>query len=141
MVKFNREQVLQTARTLFVEESYCSVTIRKVARALGYSHGTLYYHFKDKAALMHEILQRDFTKMRAEIVRQNRESDDPLQRLQTILNTFIRFDVTHPHHYHLMFIERDPDYEQYHMKESRESIQLFLQYISQTFWLFTNDSS
>lgn len=50
--ELSREKILFTAAEMFVKEGYKVVSMRKIALALGYSHGAIYYHFKDKAELI-----------------------------------------------------------------------------------------
>ncbi|SEM97759.1 TetR/AcrR family transcriptional regulator [Lihuaxuella thermophila] len=128
MAKFNREKVLQTARALFVEEGYQAVSMRKIAQTLGYSHGTLYYHFKDKAALISEILKHDFAEMRNQMLQQTADHH-PLETLRSVLYSFIRFGVTHPHPYRLMFIERDAELQQHQVAEGDQAFQILLEYV------------
>jgi AcrR family transcriptional regulator len=129
MTKFNREKVLQTARDLFVEKGYRSITMRSIAQTLGYSHGTLYYHFKDKAALIHEILKHDFSEMQNQMLRAATEDQHPLEALRSVLHAFIRFGITHPHSYRLMFMEREPEFEQHQIQQSGHAFQVLLKHV------------
>ena len=46
---------------LFAQSGYQHVSMRKIAQELNYSHGALYYHFKNKAELFYAIISRDFS--------------------------------------------------------------------------------
>ena len=109
----DRQKVLSVARELFVKEGYQAVTVRRIANTLGYTHGALYYHFKDKAALIHELLKHDFAYMERKI-REVLEKDEipPLDRL---------------HHYQLMFIEKEVTLTVYQLEEANTVFQLLLQ--------------
>lgn len=54
--------ILDAARELFVEEGYKNVTMRKIARKIGYSATTIYLYFKNKTELFNclaeEMLER-----------------------------------------------------------------------------------
>ncbi|SFI81430.1 TetR/AcrR family transcriptional regulator [Thermoflavimicrobium dichotomicum] len=130
-MKFQREKVIQVARSLFVEEGYQYVTMRKIAHVLGYSHGTLYYHFKDKASLIHEILQQDFAHMREKMTQATQKQGEPISQLRTVIYTFIRFGIDHPHHYRLMFVEKDPDFAIFQLKEADVTFQILLDMVHQ----------
>ncbi|WP_066190128.1 TetR/AcrR family transcriptional regulator [Gracilibacillus timonensis] len=105
--ELTKEIILETARDLFVSEGYQHVTMRKIARSLGYSHGSLYYHFKNKAELFYSLVAKDFNLL-------NETLDDILQedthvekKLSSILLGYIEFGIKHPDHYRVMFLMQE----------------------------------
>lgn len=56
-MKINTKQkILDTARTLFNDYGYNSVSLRDIAKAVGISEGNLTYHFKKKENLIESLL-------------------------------------------------------------------------------------
>lgn len=53
-----REQLLDTARTLFGEKGYADTPIEELVLRAGMTRGALYHHFKDKRALFEAVLER-----------------------------------------------------------------------------------
>lgn len=53
-----RERILDTALDLFNDKGSHQVTTNHIAEAMGISPGNLYYHFKNKAHIIQEILAR-----------------------------------------------------------------------------------
>jgi AcrR family transcriptional regulator len=51
-----REQILVTAKSLFIQQGYNGLAMRQISEALGVSKAALYYHFKDKEELFLAIL-------------------------------------------------------------------------------------
>jgi AcrR family transcriptional regulator len=51
------EQILETAKNLFVSQGYHGLSMREIADALGVSKAALYYYFKDKEELFLAILR------------------------------------------------------------------------------------
>ena len=51
------EQILSTAKSLFIQQGYHGLAMRQISEALGVSKAALYYHFKDKEELFLAILQ------------------------------------------------------------------------------------
>lgn len=51
-----KQKILDTARTLFNDYGYNSVSLRDIAKAIGISEGNLTYHFKKKENLMESLL-------------------------------------------------------------------------------------
>ena len=46
-----RRSILVTSRELLVREGYSSLSMRKIARSIGYSATSIYLHFKSKDQL------------------------------------------------------------------------------------------
>ena len=99
-----RDDILDSARKLFVEEGYESVSMRKIADEVGCSPGTLYLYYEDKPAILGAICVETFSKLtaRLEAIKEDAKAD-PLERLRRAGRTYIQFGVDHPHHYLLTF--------------------------------------
>lgn len=54
-----KEDILATAKRLFNEKGYGSVTMREIASELGISVGNLTYHFPKKQDILQAIMQRN----------------------------------------------------------------------------------
>jgi len=55
-----RQDILDAARELFVEEGYDNVSMRRVAEKIEYSPTTIYLYFEDKASLLYAICEETF---------------------------------------------------------------------------------
>jgi AcrR family transcriptional regulator len=51
-----REQILETATGMFIQQGYHGLAMRQISEALGVSKAALYYHFKDKEELFLAVL-------------------------------------------------------------------------------------
>lgn len=54
-----RKQILETAKSLFIQQGYHGLAMRQISEALGVSKAALYYHFKDKEELFLAILSNN----------------------------------------------------------------------------------
>ena len=54
--KHMRQEILTTARALFIEQGYRGLSMSILARAVGVSKAALYYHFRDKEELFLAVL-------------------------------------------------------------------------------------
>jgi AcrR family transcriptional regulator len=54
--KSMREQILSTAKGLFIQHGYHGLAMRQISDALGVTKAALYYHFEDKEELFLAIL-------------------------------------------------------------------------------------
>ena len=57
-----RAAFLEAARTAFVRDGFDSVSMRQLAAEVGYSHGSVYLHFKNKAQLFDCLVEESFTR-------------------------------------------------------------------------------
>src|SRR5437868_15187102 len=62
-----REEILQAAKELFLEQGYDSTTIRRIADRVGISAPALYLYFTDKEALMSALCDQPFAHLMAAI--------------------------------------------------------------------------
>ncbi|MBN2366309.1 MAG: TetR/AcrR family transcriptional regulator [Calditrichaeota bacterium] len=51
-----KNRIFMTAAQLFATEGYDRVSIRQICEAVGVGKPTLYYYFKDKETLLHELI-------------------------------------------------------------------------------------
>jgi AcrR family transcriptional regulator len=98
-----RSKILDAARTLFVEQGYEAVSMRKIADAIEYSPTAIYAHFTDKAALMQQLCEHDFQSL-AHVFHDLALINDPVERIRQTGHTYIRFAAENPHHYRFMFM-------------------------------------
>jgi AcrR family transcriptional regulator len=62
-----RQQILDAARELLVEEGYDQLSMRKVAERIDYSPTAIYLHFKDKQELVFSLCEESFAKLVREL--------------------------------------------------------------------------
>jgi AcrR family transcriptional regulator len=103
-----RTRILDAARELFVEEGYDAVTMRKIADRIEYSPAAIYFHFRDKQALLRELVDVDFGSLASEFQKIARIAD-PVDRLRRIGRAYVGFAMAHPNHYRLMFMTPHPE--------------------------------
>ncbi|MEX0377852.1 TetR/AcrR family transcriptional regulator [Bacillus sp. S4] len=107
--ELTREMIMNAARDLFVQQGYQHTSMRKIATELGYSHGSIYYHFKNKAELFYAMVEQDFqllNKKLDEISKRNLSQED---QLKAVLFGFIEFGLKNQSHYEIMFLIKDDE--------------------------------
>jgi AcrR family transcriptional regulator len=102
-----RGLILDAARELFVAEGYEAVTMRRIAERIEYSATAIYFHFKDKEALMGELCAVDFYTLATQLTKIARV-EDPLERMRRIGHAYADFAAEFPNHYRLMFMTPHP---------------------------------
>jgi len=98
-----RTMILDAARELFATEGYEAVTMRRIADRIEYSPTAIYFHFKDKEALVRELCDADFLTLAHQFHRISRIAD-PIERLREAGLAYMEFGLEKPNHYRLMFM-------------------------------------
>jgi len=99
-----RRVILDAARELFVCEGYANVSLRKIARRIGYTPMAIYVHFRDKSEILDCICEESFACFRANAERLDGLGLPPRERLAAGLRAYVDFGLEHPHHYQLTFM-------------------------------------
>ena len=101
-----RDEILAAADALLVETaSEDAVSIRAVADAVGVTPPSIYRHFPDKTSLLVAVCLQSFDSF-AEVMRDARDPDDPLESLRALARAYVRYGLDHPEHYRIMFMDR-----------------------------------
>src|SRR6516164_3602292 len=85
-----REQILDAARDMFVQDGVEAVTMRAIAQRIEYSAPVIYSHFADKHALLQELCFRDFRAL-AQTFGRIEHIEDPVERLRRIGYAYVDF--------------------------------------------------
>src|SRR5688572_21171318 len=85
-----RETILRAAMKLFIEESFEKTTMRRIAEAIEYTPGTLYWYFKDKDEILFALHQRGFETLFA-MQQPTMAIADPVERLRKLAEVYIEF--------------------------------------------------
>jgi AcrR family transcriptional regulator len=98
-----RTRILDAARELFASEGVESVTMRRIADKIEYSPTAIYFHFRDKEALLTELCDCDFLAF-AQGFNVIAAIPDPVERLRQAGYAYVDFGIRNPSHYRLMFM-------------------------------------
>ena len=107
--ELTRDMIMEAARNLFVKNGYQHVSMRQIAKELGYSHGALYYHFENKAELFYALVEEHFFMLDKILIDVMEQDIEDLEKLKKILLGFIEFGLTHQSHYEIMFLIKDEE--------------------------------
>jgi AcrR family transcriptional regulator len=99
-----RQLILDTAREMFAEEGYHSVSMRKIADKIQYSPTTIYLYFKDKNDLLQQICDETFAKLGKKLQSIGKKHSSNIDGLREGLRTYIEFGLKHPKHYEVTFM-------------------------------------
>lgn len=123
--ELSREIILDIAREHFVKHGYRHLSLRQIAKELNYSHGAIYYHFKNKAELFYSLVRQGFKKLDHELDLVLSEEIAAQQKLEKVLLGFIRFGLHNPSHYEVMFMVKDEEVDGFMQEEPNKSYERF----------------
>ncbi|OAB39245.1 TetR family transcriptional regulator [Paenibacillus macquariensis subsp. defensor] len=124
--ELSRERILEAARNLFITKGYRAISMRSIGQHLGYSHGSLYYHFKEKAELFYAIVVEDFAHLAHRLVQASDvEETEGLSKLEYFMMEFVSYGMNNPHQYEIMFMIRDEELLAYCRFEQGRCFELF----------------
>jgi AcrR family transcriptional regulator len=98
-----RTLIIDAARELFVTKGVEAVTMREIAKRIGYSATSIYLHFADKESLLRAVCDTDLLKLAAAL-NEILTIPDPVERMLAFGHGYAKFALTHPNHYRLMFM-------------------------------------
>ncbi|HTR85013.1 MAG TPA: TetR/AcrR family transcriptional regulator [Reyranella sp.] len=99
-----RDEILQAAKKLFLQEGYEATTIRKIADRVGVSAPALYLYFADKEAIMVALCDQTFGFLIDKIGEIEQQPLGPREQLRRCGEAYIRFGLEHPQEYWLTFM-------------------------------------
>lgn len=111
-----RRTILRAARELFVREGYEGFSMRKLARKIEYSPGTIYLHFENKQALFECLIDESYASLE-EVMQGPHERSDPVTDLRKGWRAYVDFGLRNPNHYRLAFMLGRPE-ETHHFQKA-----------------------
>ncbi|NNL66688.1 MAG: TetR/AcrR family transcriptional regulator [Myxococcales bacterium] len=102
-----RQKILNRAIETIYDEGVESITMRALARKLGYSPATIYLYFENKQDLITAIALHGFGLL-AERTRPAIDIEDPAEAVQESARRYVEFGMEHGALYRLMFREFSP---------------------------------
>ena len=101
------KRILNGARKIFLEKGYEQTSMRNIASEINYSAGIIYFHFKDKSEIFHELHKEGFGLLLSQLKVLDKVAD-PFERLNAMGRVFIQFAQDNKDYYNLMFMAEEP---------------------------------
>ncbi len=105
----NREAITEAATTLFSRHGYSSVTMRSIARELGWSPMATYRYFPSKAAIFTAVREQALAQLAEAMRAAGKKTDEVQDRLRRQSMAYVEFGLARPHEYALAFEYFAPD--------------------------------
>ncbi|KKE78233.1 TetR/AcrR family transcriptional regulator [Bacilli bacterium] len=128
--ELTRDMIMDAARDLFVEKGYQQVSMRQIAKKLNYSHGAIYYHFKNKAELFYALVKNHFLMLDQKIEEIVNDEASNEEKLGQLFFGYIEFGLTHQNHYEIMFLTKDDEVRNFINESPMVTYQKFANQVS-----------
>lgn len=102
-----RDNILKAAMTLFVEEGFDNVSLRKIASKIQYSPSTIYLYFEDIESIFFELHNEGFHRLYDRQLSVQHIAD-PVDRLVAHGRVYLEFAMAEPEYYNIMFMLHAP---------------------------------
>ena len=92
----SREKILDVAESLFARRGYAGVGMREVAGHAGLGKSSLFHHFRTKAALYCEVVDRILGRIRERLDPVLVRAGDPMETLEHLVEGLVDVLAEHP---------------------------------------------
>ncbi len=99
-----RRAILDAALVHLRKSDVTSLSMLRLARAVGVSTGAPYHHFADKLDVLAGLAEEGFSLWLTEVGAVVGRVADPHEALAELARAWLAFAVRHPEHYRLMFL-------------------------------------
>jgi AcrR family transcriptional regulator len=96
-------RILETARTEFARGTLETVSIQKIADALGYSKGTVLKYFPTKILLLLAVKQTNLQEVTDRLKRVRARNPNSEIRLRRVMEAYVDYWLANPDHYRSVF--------------------------------------
>ena len=123
-----RRKILNAARTLFLNEGYANVSMRKIAEQIEYSPGAIYSYFTSKEDIFFALAEEGLQIVRTHCSAAS-HANSPLERVRDAFWRFYTFSKEQPEYFSLIFVDSavpriSRDWERFSsMRELRQEIE------------------
>lgn len=125
------KEIIPSTLKLAKKVGWEKVSVRMIAREIGYSTIKIYSDFGSKELLFFEIRKRGFEKLKMKYQHALEQSEELETKLENLALTHIRFAIEHPTYYELMFRYKLDNCESDTVSVKREAANLIYGVIKQ----------
>ncbi len=113
MITQERNKILDCSVALIHDHGFESVTMRTIAKKLNSSATKIYKYFYNKDEILIAIAIESFKFITNTIENNISSENNPKEKLEIFLNSFMDFAHTHRNHYEMIFGDNAPNYRKY----------------------------
>jgi len=123
--------LLAAAQKLINQEGADALSLRKLARDVGASTMSTYYHFENRKALLVAVGIKGFNELEQRITMALEKVNTPVDAIESTMEAYFKFAREKRHLYHLMFVQ---------LNEERHTIPEFRDAATKGFYLLARSA-
>jgi len=105
-----RQEIVAASRQIIAREGFGALTMRKLARHVGYSPAAIYLHFRNRDEIARDVSRMGYAELLVALSSAvDASPGDAVSRLRALCAAYVRFGLENPQTYSLIFME-DPAY-------------------------------
>ncbi|MFH5883727.1 TetR/AcrR family transcriptional regulator [Halalkalibaculum sp. DA3122] len=116
-----RQKIVDTSRSLLLEDGYRNFSLRRVAREIGVSATSIYLHFEGKDHLVHTLIDESIQKLNAELAKAASGKEDPIERLGALAWAYVNFALSHSREYQIIYVVSSDEMTRYPKEKFRKA--------------------
>ncbi len=123
-----RAAILDEARECLIAEGYLSLSMRKIARAVGCTATSIYLYFQDKDDLLHALINEGMERLHNQLLGSLDGVQDPVQRCHKLCRSYLEFALENRQYYEVMFLLHPAHMKRYPKelyRRARRNLDLF----------------
>jgi len=108
-----RERILAEALFIINQDGYADLSMRRLARRLGFTARTIYNYYSNKDEIYLMALIKGFQALAEEFEAAYVSSDNPVEKMRAVARAYVRWGIENRHYYNIMFSMDTPKYADY----------------------------
>ncbi len=106
-------KILAAASKLLVSDGLENLSMRRIAAEIGCKAPSIYYHYKNKDALIHALIDEGHRLLYEALIESEVVGISPLDNLENNLRAFVKFCLEQPVYYEIMYLMRSSEVATY----------------------------
>ncbi|MDF2605998.1 MAG: transcriptional regulator [Bacillales bacterium] len=94
-----KDMILKAARDIIALDGLDGVSIRKIAKKIGYSPAIVYHYFLNKEEIIDSLMQEGYRKIVQGVSAVEDKNLDPVEKIREGLENYIRLALNNPEYY------------------------------------------
>jgi AcrR family transcriptional regulator len=116
-----RRAILDTARQLLTTVGYARLSMRNIAKEIGYSATSIYLHFESKDDLVHALIDEGVDVLHESLSRANASFSTPEHRLEAMCRAYVAFGLERSEYYEIMYVLHPEYIKRYPVEKYRKA--------------------
>lgn len=116
-----RDRILEITRHMLFSDGYSSISMRKIAKAVGVSATSIYLYFENKDHLVHTLIEESVEDLSVAIEEGAARHDDTIARFEAIVHSYVEFALQNSEKYQVIYMVQSERMARYPKEKFRKA--------------------